>query len=91
VAAQSTRTRRTRRYRSLGRIIVIYGKCLLRCSGSRSLAWESLGHRIAIVLNAINLIADVVNTLSGTEPRAIVGVPIAAAILWYHERAIRQL
>ena len=41
------------------------------------------GHRIAVTLIAINLIGDVANTLSGTEPRAIVGVPIALAILWY--------
>jgi hypothetical protein len=41
------------------------------------------GHGIAIALIAINLIADVINTLLGTEPRAIVGVPIAVAILWY--------
>jgi uncharacterized membrane protein (DUF2068 family) len=41
------------------------------------------GHRLAIVLIAINLIGDVANTLLGTEPRAIVGVPIALALLIY--------
>ena len=41
------------------------------------------GHGIAIALIAINLIANVINTFLETEPRAIVGVPIAAAILWY--------
>jgi hypothetical protein len=31
----------------------------------------------------INLIGDVANTILGTDSRTIVGVPIAAAILWY--------
>ena len=46
----------------------------------RRLRW---GHKIAIVLIGINLIGDVANVLIGTEPRAIVGVPIAAVILAY--------
>jgi hypothetical protein len=41
------------------------------------------GHKLALALIAINLIGDVANTLMGTEPRAIVGVPIALAILIY--------
>lgn len=46
----------------------------------RRAAW---GHKIAVGLIAINLIGDVANTLMGTEPRAIVGVPFALAILIY--------
>lgn len=41
------------------------------------------GHRLAITLIGINLGGDIINVLSGTEPRAIVGVPVAAAILVY--------
>ncbi len=41
------------------------------------------GHRIAFGLIAINLVGDLINTLLGIEPRAIVGVPIALAILLY--------
>ena len=41
------------------------------------------GHWLAIGLIAMNLIGDVTNVLLGTEPRAIVGIPIAAAILLY--------
>ncbi|MGH9904878.1 MAG: hypothetical protein ACRD8U_04735 [Pyrinomonadaceae bacterium] len=41
------------------------------------------GHWVAVALIAINLIGDVINVLLGTEPRAIVGVPIAAATLAY--------
>ena len=41
------------------------------------------GHRISIGLIGINLVGDVVNAVTGTEPRAIVGVPIALALLVY--------
>ena len=41
------------------------------------------GHIIAIVLIAINLLSDLVNTILGTEPRAIIGVPIALALIFY--------
>ena len=41
------------------------------------------GYWLAVGLITINLIGDVINVLLGTEPRAIVGVPIAAAILIY--------
>jgi uncharacterized membrane protein (DUF2068 family) len=41
------------------------------------------GHLVAIVLITINLLSDLANTILGTEPRAIVGVPIALALLFY--------
>ena len=41
------------------------------------------GYWIAVDLIVINLLGDITNVLLGTEPRAIVGVPIAAAILAY--------
>jgi hypothetical protein len=54
----------------------------------RRSAW---GHKIAIALIGINLISDVANVLMGTEPRAIVGVPIAAVILAYlFSKKVRQ-
>ena len=46
----------------------------------RAMRW---GHRFAVALIAMNLIGDVANTLLGTEPRAIIGIPIAAVVLWY--------
>lgn len=45
--------------------------------GSR---WE---YWLAIGLMVTNLLGDVTNVVLGTEPRAIMGVPIAAAILVY--------
>ena len=42
-----------------------------------------VGHRFAVALIAINLAGDIINTLLGTEPPAIVGVSITLAILIY--------
>ena len=41
------------------------------------------GHWLAIGLIATNLIGDITNVMLGTEPRAILGIPIAGAILLY--------
>jgi len=41
------------------------------------------GHRLALGLLVFNLLGDVLNTVLGTEPRAIVGVPIAGALVVY--------
>jgi len=41
------------------------------------------GYRLGLVGLFINLAGDVVNSVLGTEPRAVVGVPIVALILWY--------
>jgi len=41
------------------------------------------GHGIAVALITINLLSDFANAVMGTEPRAIVGVPIAFALLLY--------
>jgi hypothetical protein len=41
------------------------------------------GHKIAMALITINLLSDIANAILGTEPRAIIGVPIALAILLY--------
>ena len=41
------------------------------------------GYWLAIGLMVTNLLGHVTNVVLGTEPRAIVGVPITAAILAY--------
>lgn len=41
------------------------------------------GYWVAVALIVINLIGDITNVVLGTEPRAIIGVPIAAALLGY--------
>ena len=39
------------------------------------------GYRLAILLLVVNLIGDIFNVVSGTEPRAIIGIPIAILII----------
>lgn len=57
---------------------------MLCAAASFGLWWTTRwGHWLAVGLITINLIGDVINVLAGNEPRAIVGVPIAAAILAY--------
>ena len=44
------------------------------------------GYRVATGLLIVNLVGDIANVALGTEPRAIVGVPIVAALLFYLSR-----
>jgi hypothetical protein len=41
------------------------------------------GYWLAFVMLVVNLCGDVVNVITGTEPRAIIGIPIVAVILAY--------
>ncbi|MEO7971144.1 MAG: hypothetical protein ABI698_07590 [bacterium] len=62
-------------------LFVVSISCGLTAIGLwRRAAW---GQKLAVALIAINLIGDIANTVMGTEPRAIVGVPIALALLIY--------
>lgn len=62
-------------------LLVVSISCGLAAIGLwRRAAW---GHKFGVALIAINLLGDVANTVLGTEPGAIVGVPIALALLVY--------
>ena len=41
------------------------------------------GSPFGVTLLVVNLIGDLVNAALGIEPRAAIGVPIAALFLWY--------
>lgn len=41
------------------------------------------GYRLGIALLIVNLAGDVINVALSVEPRAIVGVPVVALLLWY--------
>src|SRR5262245_6345669 len=41
------------------------------------------GYRLGVTGLLVNLTGDLVNAALGIEPRAVVGVPIVALILWY--------
>jgi hypothetical protein len=55
------------------------------CAAAAGGLWRGRGwgHFLAIGVIGVNLIGDTVNVVLGTEPRAIFGLPIAAAILTY--------
>ena len=44
---------------------------------------RSWGYWLAVVMLVVNLCGDVVNVISGIEPRAIIGIPIVGVILAY--------
>lgn len=41
------------------------------------------GYWLAVVMLVVNLCGDVINVITGTEPRAIIGIPIVGLILAY--------
>jgi hypothetical protein len=46
-------------------------------------AGKRWGYRLGVGGLLLNLAGDVLNSALGVEPRAVVGVPIVASILWY--------
>jgi hypothetical protein len=55
------------------------------CAASAIGLWrgKKWGYIVAIVVLSINLLGDMVNVISGNEPRAAIGIPIVVAILGY--------
>src|SRR6266480_5395422 len=68
--------------------VVLLFAASISCAAAAIGLWRRArwGHRIAVTLIAINLMSDLVNAVMGTEPKAIVGVPIAFALLLYLSR-----
>jgi len=44
---------------------------------------DSWGYRLGVAVLLVNLAGDIINSASGIEPRAVVGVPVVALLLWY--------
>jgi hypothetical protein len=64
-----------------GILVAVGIACLAASIGfARRRRW---GHRIGVALVAINLVGDSVNAALGVEPRAIIGIPVAAVLLAY--------
>jgi hypothetical protein len=65
--------------------LLLLGVVCLGCLASAYgfLAGRRWGYRLGLAVLCINLAGDVLNSALGTEPRAVVGVPIVALILWY--------
>ena len=41
------------------------------------------GHRLAIALIVVSATGDIVNAISYSDPQMLVGVPVAAVMVWY--------
>ena len=65
--------------------VVLMGTVCAACAGAAVGLWRGArwGWRLACALLAINLLGDITNVVTGTEPRAAVGIPIALALLLY--------
>ena len=60
---------------------VVGSACALAAIGLwRGIRW---GYAMAIIVLSINLLGDLFNVISGTEPRAAIGIPIVIVILVY--------
>jgi uncharacterized membrane protein (DUF2068 family) len=65
-------------------IVLMIGVCIA-CTFTTVGLWRGRrwGYWLAVVMLLVNLAGNVVNVITGAEPRAIVGVPIVLAILVY--------
>jgi hypothetical protein len=63
--------------------IVLMGVVCVACAMAAVGLWRGLpwGYWLAVILLAVNLLGDITNVVTGTEPRAAVGIPIVVAIL----------
>lgn len=60
----------------------------LACGATAFGLWRGWlwGYRLSVALLIIQLAGDLANVLLGTEPRAAVGIPIVALLIWYLSR-----
>ena len=65
--------------------IVLMATVSLACLTAAAGLWRGRrwGQRTAAVILGVNAIADAVNGISAGDRRTLIGLPIAAAMLWY--------
>ena len=65
--------------------VVLMCAVCVSCASAAVGLWRGArwGYWLAVALLACNLLGDVANVVTGTEPRAAVGIPIVLAILAY--------
>lgn len=68
-----------------GYAILLLSTVSAACASASVGLWRGKrwGYLIALALFIFNLIGDITNVLLGVEPRAIIGIPIVALLLWY--------
>jgi hypothetical protein len=64
---------------------LLLGPVCLACAASAYgfFTGKRWGYRLGVTGLLVNLTGDLINAALGIEPRAVVGVPIVALILWY--------
>ena len=64
---------------------LLLGVVCLACAASAYgfFAGKRWGYQLGVGGLLLNLVGDVINAALGIEPRAWVGVPVVALILWY--------
>ena len=79
--------------RSLGSLgIVLMATVSLACLTAAAGLWRGRrwGQRTAAIILSVNAIADAVNGIIAGDRRTLIGLPIAAAMLWYlYTRKVR--
>lgn len=65
--------------------VLLFSVVCLACAVAAVGLWRGAryGYAIAITVLTINSLGDLFNVISGTEPRAIIGIPIIIMILAY--------
>ncbi len=73
-------------------VVLMCAVCVACALAAMSL-WQGArwGYLLAVALLVVNLLGDVTNVVTGTEPRAVVGIPIVLAIIAYlRSRQVRR-
>ena len=73
--------------------VILMGAVCVGCALAAVGLWRGArwGCWLAVSLLAINLLGDILNVFLGTEPRAVIGIPIALAILAFlMSRGVRR-
>jgi hypothetical protein len=73
--------------------IVLMFSVSVACALSAAGLWRGIpwGHRLATGVLVVNLVGDAVSALSGTEPRAAIGLPIGALfVLYLRSKRVRE-
>lgn len=76
-------------FASLGKWSIVLMSCVSALCLSAAVGLrrrKRSGYYLAIAILIINLIGDTTNVLLGTEPRALIGIPIALILLWLLSR-----
>jgi hypothetical protein len=65
--------------------VVLMATVSLACAGAAAGLWSGRrwGWWLAVTILVINATGDLLNAVIGSEPRTLIGLPIAAAMLYY--------